>query len=106
MGKGFFTQSAIVLLSQPIAKDELARCLSGFEVARAIEPAPDRWMGGHGVAIAMRAEANGFVVVDAVDSPWPDKMGDPKGDPALFGPGRWAGSDRSCFPATWLAPKR
>jgi hypothetical protein len=33
----------------------------------------------------MRPEVNGYVLVDVLPHPWPDKMGDPKADPELFG---------------------
>ena len=85
MPKGFFTQSAIILLERPIELDALAECLNGFDEARRIDRGSSEWMGGLGFALPMRPEVNGGVIVDLVDRPWPDHMGDTKDEVGLFG---------------------
>jgi hypothetical protein len=85
MPKGFFTQSATVLLERPFDLGALERCLKDFQIVRRAEPSNDPWMGAQGLVIGMRPEVNGHAIVDVVDQPWPDGMGDPNTDPALFG---------------------
>ena len=82
--KGFFTQSAMVLLEHPIDVEALAECLKDFDIGSPVERGPDSWMGGAGVVLAMRPEVNGAVIVDLVDRPWPDHLGDVKEDMDLF----------------------
>jgi hypothetical protein len=48
-------------------------------------------------AIPMRPEANGVVLVDTMEQPWPDHMGDPEKEMGLFG--SW--SMGSFGPHTW-----
>jgi hypothetical protein len=85
MPKGFFTQSTTVLLERAFGLARLERALEDFEIVRRAVPAEDAWMGGPGLVVAMRPEVNGHVLVDIVDRPWPDGMGDPKSDLSLFG---------------------
>ncbi len=85
MPKGFFTQSTTVLLERPIDVTALERCLEDFEIVRRTERSDNEWMGTPGLVLAMRPEVNGHVIVDLIDRPWPDGMGDPKTDLALFG---------------------
>lgn len=42
-------------------------------------------LGGGSVTLSFRPEVNGQVLVDTVDQPWPDSMGDPQKDPMIFG---------------------
>lgn len=65
--------------------EAVTRALDGFTIVGECEPAELPWMGGPGVTVAMRPEVNGYVVVDLVDKPWPDHMGDPKDEVDLFG---------------------
>jgi hypothetical protein len=87
MPKGLFTQSAVVLCETPPALDDLQSALNGFQIARRFEPSAERtWMGGNpGFLLAMRPEVNGYALLDIIDQPWPDGMGDPKRDVMLFG---------------------
>ena len=87
MRRGFFTQSAMILLEQAVTIDDVAAALSQFTVARRIDAKGESdWLGGRpALLLAMRPEVNGYVLVDALDQPWPDSMGDPKADPKLFG---------------------
>lgn len=84
MPKGFFTQSVMVLLERPITLDTLAECLKDLDGARRVERAGSTWMGGTGFVLPMRPEVNGAVIVDLVDRPWPDHMGDTKHETDLF----------------------
>ena len=96
MPKGMFSQGAMVLTGGPLADDAIAAALAPFEVAKH-KPAEAHpgWMGGHATwVVVMRREVNGLVLVEMVDAPWPDHMGDPKapggmtdpmGDAMLFG---------------------
>lgn len=42
-------------------------------------------MSGPSLVIAFRPEVNGYATVDLQSQRWPDHMGDPKGEPMLFG---------------------
>jgi len=83
----FFAQSVVILFERAPDPQTLAAALSTFEIARVFEPEPHAaWMGGHpGLLLAHRPDRNGYALVDVIDAPWPDDMGDPKGDVALFG---------------------
>jgi hypothetical protein len=79
--KGFFTQGAVVLTEAPLAIDAVNRALAPFKIAR-FTPAEARpaWMGGQPTwLVPYRPEVNGYVLVESLDVPWPDHMGDPKG---------------------------
>lgn len=95
-GKGFFTSIATVLLERPVDAGQIARALAGFPVRRDLPTeAQPKWMGGFpGVLVGYRPEANGAVLVDAIDRRWPDDLGSPADDPELFG--AWA--------LGWLGP--
>jgi hypothetical protein len=83
--KGRYTASACVLFERPVALEQLERALTAFQIVNRV-PEVTNWMfGGPALALAFRPELNGYVSVDTVDRPWPDHMGDPKTDPALFG---------------------
>lgn len=88
MAKGSFTQGVTVLLERSVDVQALQQYLTAFEIVRTIEGSGPQWMGAPGLAIAMRPEVNGHVVVDVIDHPWPDHMGDPKKESQLFG--AWA----------------
>ena len=85
MPKGLFTQSAMVLLERSIDVDTLAECLRDFDVVRRVEQSTDIWMGGAGAVVSMRAEVNGNVLLDLVDRPWPDQIGDDREQLELLG---------------------
>lgn len=85
MAKGFFTQSAAVLFEHLPSLADLAERLASFEVVKTNpEPGPI-WMGGPSLLLPLRPEVNGYALVDLVEAPWPDSMGDPQGDVDLFG---------------------
>src|SRR5262245_21327008 len=78
--KGMFSQGAFVLTDGSLAGEAITRALAGFKVVkRKPADAHPGWMGGsESWLIEMRPEVNGYVIVDAVNAPWPDHMGDPK----------------------------
>ena len=87
MPKGLYTQTVCVLTdgSTTITHIRSAVSEAGFSVLREV-PSGERWeFSGPSLVVSHRAEANGTVVIDVIDRPWPDSMGDPKSDPSLFG---------------------
>jgi hypothetical protein len=86
MAKGFFTQSACVLLSRPATLDEVAPLLGKFEIVGRIDAANDSAdLAGPSLLLSFLPEVNGYVQIDLQDRAWPDHMGDPKNEPMLFG---------------------
>jgi hypothetical protein len=85
--KGHYTAGVCVLFDRPVSIEDVTAALSSFDIAgRAEDPPPETWMfGGPSIALNFRPEVNGLVVVDTVDKPWPDSMGDPKNNPQMFG---------------------
>jgi hypothetical protein len=85
MPKGFFTQSACVLLSKPTALEAIVPLLSEFQIVKRVEQITDPALGGPSLIVAFRPEVNGYVNVDVRNQKWPDHMGDVKTEPMLFG---------------------
>ena len=88
--KSFYTQGLAILLRQAATLDTIASCLSGFTIVSRRDESTDWHLSGPSLVIAYRPEINGYVLVDVVDRPWPDQMGDPKTElellvPAHFG---------------------
>jgi len=82
--KGFFTQSAVVLLREPPQLHELEAKLGAFSVVRSV-PESENWeIAGPSLIVAYRPDVNGYVSVDIVSRPWPDDMGDPAADNLVF----------------------
>jgi hypothetical protein len=82
--KGFFTQCACVLLDKAHSLDAIERLLGAFRVVGR-RPAVEGWIyGGEEIALEFRPDVNGYVMVDMVDAPWPDAMGDPEAQDDLF----------------------
>ena len=84
MAKGFFTQGAAVLLSEPVSLDQVALLLGERFQRRGQARAPSVWIGGKALVAQLESHPTGVAVVDVIDQPWPDHMGDPKTDPMLF----------------------
>src|SRR5215204_4045294 len=84
MPKGFFSQSACVLLSQPTSLAEVAPLLTAFQVVKQVDTSEQPHMGGPGFIVGYRPNANGYVNVDVRSGKWPDHMGDPKSEAMLF----------------------
>ena len=84
MPKGFFTQSAAILLSQPTSLDAIAPLLAGFEIVKRMEQSDTPELGGPALILAYRPEVNGYVNVDVRNRKWPDHMGDAQTEGVLF----------------------
>jgi hypothetical protein len=87
MAKGFFTQGVSLLTNGQTAIDDIKSALQqeGFAIVKE-SPAQQHWaFGGPTLVLAFLPEVNGYAVVDVVNHPWPDTMGDPKADPMTFG---------------------
>jgi hypothetical protein len=104
MRKGLFLQGMVVLFRTLPTVDEVTAALQPLgEVRRRPASGEKNWISGYeGWLLPFRPEANGKVIVELVDAPWPDGMGDPTGgapDKFLFGawsmgfmtPGAWPG---------------
>lgn len=87
MARGFFIQGAAVLLAEPLSLADLTRALRNLKpLAPREEPTSDPWISApRSVLVPFRPEANGYLLVEALDAAWPDGMGDPQTDPTLFG---------------------
>ncbi len=85
MPRGFFTQSACVLLAKPTSLDVITPLLSEFQIAKRIDEFKEIHFGGPSLIVAFRPEVNGYVNMDVREGTWPDHMGDPKVEPMLFG---------------------
>lgn len=91
MAKGMFTQGIAVLTSSVPALDDVERVLRNFTILGrpAINAIADSWMGGYpALLLDWLPEHNGKILVDLVDRPWPDHMGDPNSASTVFG--AWA----------------
>jgi hypothetical protein len=64
---------------------EVDGALDAFDVVGRVAGCEAPEFGGDGITVAYRPEVNGYVTVDVWPHPWPDDMGDPKGQPTLFG---------------------
>lgn len=78
MAKGLFTQGIMVLLRQSVTIQEVADCLSDFYPSEPMPASEDWTFLGPFVLMDMEEDGTGKVVVDIVEHPWPDKMGDPE----------------------------
>lgn len=86
MAKGFYSQGVAILLSEDVSINNIKEVLEKeFEIAKVHEEASDWVFSGPSIVIPYRPEVNGYVIVDIVNRPWPDDMGDPKEDAMLFG---------------------
>lgn len=82
--KGFFTQTACILLERACTLKHLETALQSFEVVKRREENQDWHFSGPEIVVAFRPERNGHILVDIVSHPWPDDMGSPQAAPALF----------------------
>ncbi len=113
MPKGFFTQSACVLLSNATSLEALAPLLSEFQIAKRVEQTTDPNLGGPALIVPYRPEVNGYVNVDVRNRKWPDHMGDPKSEAMLFaawsmghwGPHAFPGGLRRAQEQLWAWPE-
>ncbi|SMP77453.1 protein of unknown function [Neorhodopirellula lusitana] len=110
MAKGLFTQGIVVLMRQGVTIQEVAACCDDFYPSEPIEASEDWTFLGPAVLMNMDEDGSGKVVVDIVDRPWPDAMGDPEQDPELyagwglgsFGPFTCAGSLARAQEQSWV----
>ncbi len=84
MAKGFFTQGVAVLFRGEPSLSSLAPLLGDFRIVKEARTASGWEMGDASLIVEYDAAVNGYVSVDVVNRPWPDHMGDPQGEPALF----------------------
>lgn len=88
--KSFFTQSACVLLREPVSLLDVDAALEAFDKAGFQEASVEGgvWLGTPAVLLHSKLPGGerqpGDVVVDVIDRPWPDEMADPTRDPELF----------------------
>ncbi|QDU25965.1 hypothetical protein ETAA8_10370 [Anatilimnocola aggregata] len=112
MPKGIFVQCGCILLSEAVAVEEIERALASYEVIRRTDPGPSWIFGGYGLLVKYRPQVNGLVLVDIVNKPWPDGMGDPQANPELFGgwtmgqfgPFTFPGSLQRAAQQSWVWP--
>ena len=82
--KGFFTQTACVLLECACTFRQLETALQSFEIVKCHEETQDWHFSGPNLMIAFRPQQNGYILADVVPHPWPDDMGSPQNAPDLF----------------------
>jgi hypothetical protein len=95
MPKGFFTQSAFVMLEAPVAVDSVVGLLEGCELRGKLqfheEDASGQavtdgiaWAGDDVLALTLAGDPRGALLVDVLAQKWPDHMGHPEAEPRLF----------------------
>jgi hypothetical protein len=112
MPKGFFTQSASILLSKPTTLDAIVPLLSEFQIAKRLDKPTAPELSGPSLVFVFRPEVNGYVNVDVRNQKWPDHMGDPQNEPMLFagwtmghwGPYTFPGSLQRAEQQLWAWP--
>ncbi len=82
--KGMFTQCLAVLLDRPVSVERIRQALGDTPLMGEQKPADTEWLAGKGVVVKFRKKLNGTLLIDTIDKPWPDHMGDPKNEAALF----------------------
>lgn len=85
MAKGFFTQGVFLLLEHAVSLDQVEAALAPRALVRRGAAAQNVWMGGEALVTRMASHPAGAVLIDVLDAPWPDAMGDPKTAFDLFG---------------------
>ena len=84
MKDSFFTQTVCFLLNREIPLEEIEQALSRYTILQRTAPTKSWMLSGPGIAIAYRPEVHGSVLIDIVNRPWPDTMGDGKPNTELF----------------------
>lgn len=99
MPKGLFTASSVVLCERMLPIEVLAEQLDGLPVLGSRQQEEPGWfMSSDSIVLDYRPEVEGKVVVDMIDQPWPDTMGDPQRDPELFAAWAMQAFGPSVFP--------
>jgi len=110
--KRFYTQATAILLREAVTLDAIEDLLAVFTIVKRDEGSTIWPIAGPSLVVAYRPEVNGYVSVDIVAHPWPDRMGDPKTDLEVFaawnmghfGPGTWPGSLKRACQHSWGWP--
>lgn len=111
MPKGLYTHGAVILLKSAPVFETVERQLARFD-PRVAEPGPSWEFGGPCCVIPYRPQTNGYLVVDLVNRPWPDSMGEPPDDlfaawaMGQFGPFTYPGSLQRALQHSYSWPER
>jgi hypothetical protein len=84
-GKGLFTQAVVVLLSRVPSQDEVKQALLlACPTEARITRGGRNWCEGNSfLVLPFQQEKNGYLLVDIVEQPWPDALGDTTDDPGV-----------------------
>lgn len=84
--KGQITATTCVFYERPVVFSQLEHAVAkDYEIAKTVEDPATEWMfAGSTLVIPYRPDVRGFAMVDLVDHPWPDTMGDPVKEQMLF----------------------
>jgi hypothetical protein len=86
--KGYYSQCLVILLRAPVSLRDILTRLSAFPTQASQAKSSD-WHGGDPcLVVPFPGGVDAIAIVDLVDRPWPDHMGDVKSDPDLLG--AWA----------------
>lgn len=114
MAKGLFTQGIVVLLRESVSIQAVAATIDDFYPSDPIEGSEDWTFLGPAVLMNMDEDGSGKVVVDVVDHPWPDSMGNPESEAdddkkifeawglGNFGPFNFPGSLQRASEQSWV----
>jgi hypothetical protein len=95
MPKGFFTQSAFILLEQPVAMADVRSALQGCTIRGTLDFVEEdaqghplvggvNWAGTDVLVIDLSADGRAALLIDVLPLPWPDHFGRPDEDIKLF----------------------
>lgn len=73
------------MLSEPVSLDSVRERLAPHYNVVKENAGPGNWLSGPSLTVEFNPVINGYIVVDLIDRPWPDHMGDPKEEPELMG---------------------
>ncbi len=84
--KGQITATTCVIYERPVVFSQLEHALGkDYEIAKSVEEPATEWMfAGATLVIPFSPDVRGYALVDLVDHPWPDTMGDPVKEQMLF----------------------
>ncbi|MCM2373821.1 DUF4261 domain-containing protein [Aporhodopirellula aestuarii] len=114
MAKGLFTQGIVVLLRENVSIQQVAEAIDEFYPSEPTESSEDWTFLGPAVLMNMDEDGSGKVVVDVVDQPWPDSMGDADSETEIerkineawglgnFGPHNFPGSLQRAAEQSWV----
>ncbi len=112
--KGQITATTCAFYERPVVFSQLEHAVAkDYEIVKTVEEPATEWMfSGATLVIPYRKEVNGFALVDLVDQPWPDTMGDPVKEQMLyaawgsgqFGPFAQSGGLKRASEQCWTWP--